>query len=135
QAGVASNTTVTAGSLSVNATHGARTGGTNAQAKATGTSAAFLVGVNATQANAETSGTVKSSVGENVYLNVTGAVNVLADQDARQVAEVSGKAGGLVALGANKALAKSNTQTDASVGAGTVVRGAQPTSLAGSLTV
>lgn len=134
-ANVANNAAINSGALTVQATHGVGQEGSTAEATATGTSAALLVGVNATQAKAQTLGQVQSSVGENASLNVSGAINVVADQDTRQVAEVSGKAGGLVAVGANDAKALSNTSTEATLGAGTRLRGALVNDLAASVKV
>ncbi|HUU83030.1 MAG TPA: hypothetical protein VM243_05950, partial [Phycisphaerae bacterium] len=115
------NTTITAGTLSVIAAS-SPVAGYSAQSRATGSSGG-LIGVSATKSKAHSGGTVTAYVGQNSTLNVTGTAKIFAETSSKQNAVADGFSAGLVAAGANKATASSNSITKAFLGSGVTVTG------------
>jgi hypothetical protein len=109
--------TITAGSLSVDATTSTPTGGHSANSQATG-SAGVLIGVAATSSTANDSGTVTSSIASQTNLAVANAVTVQATGDTNQYAMGTSNFLGIIAAGSNTANADSSAQTTATVGSG-----------------
>lgn len=84
----------------------------------TGSGGGLLFGVNASNSEAETGSEVGAFINEGTLLDIGGDVGVFANADGVASATVSGLAlGGLLAVGANDALAKSSSITTAKVAA------------------
>src|SRR6185437_13126271 len=103
--------TVTAGSLGIDATVGWT--GSGVSADATGSSGAFI-GINATEANAYNNSQALASAEASSFA-LTGAMSVDAESTTNQSADASGLAVGVVAVGGNIARAFSNTVTTATL--------------------
>ncbi|WBY02171.1 leukotoxin LktA family filamentous adhesin [Ramlibacter tataouinensis] len=128
-AGVNAGSTITARSLTTDASSRVGTGPT-AKAEAIAGAGGGLVGIAATDARASHKATVGSEVGDNVTVALSddaesGSLVVTAANDSRQSASVTGvSVGGLLAIGANTALAEAGssdgnrTSTTARIGSG-----------------
>jgi len=104
--------TITADSLLVSAAQSGPGIGYTAQSNATGSSGG-LIGINATESTAETTGTVTSYIGNKTNLIVADAVTVQATGDSKQKADGDSNAYGLVAAGANVVDVSSDIDTSA----------------------
>lgn len=134
-------TDVTAGALTLTASQVRRIENpqlgplASAVSYATGSGGGLLFGVNASNSEAETGAEVGAFINEGTLLDIGGDVGVFANADGVASATVSGLAlGGLLAVGANDALAKSSSITTAKVAALRDDR-EDGTSIDGSLTV
>lgn len=115
-ASLGSGTVVDAAAISVQARQSIPTSGRSAFAAATGASGGLLLGANATWSEAVNSGQVHALVGNGSTLTASGAVTVAASNVNSQLADVAGLSGGLIAVGANFAHARSDTLTEAVLG-------------------
>jgi hypothetical protein len=117
---VANNATITAGSLAITARRqlpgDASSDGAYANATA---SAGGLIGVTGSSATAAATGKVTAATGSNVSLPL-GTVTISAQNETRQHANATGKAGGIVAVGSNSADATSSVIVSAALGANPV---------------
>ncbi|MCU0624255.1 MAG: hypothetical protein MUF53_10415, partial [Gemmatimonadaceae bacterium] len=116
-------TDVTAGALALTASQVRRVENpllgplASASSYSSGSGGGLLFGVNASNSEAVTGSTVSASILEGTLLDIGGDVGVFANADGVARATVSGLAAGLVAVGANDALARSTSTTTAKVAA------------------
>ena len=106
------NKTITAGSLTVTASHELPTTGYSAKAMATGSSGG-LIGVNATVGNAVNEAKINAYVSDNSTLAISGAASIQATLNSSQYSITNGKAFGILAVGGNS----SNASSDSSISA------------------
>lgn len=113
---VADNAAITAGSLTLTARRqlpgDASSDGAYANATA---SAGGLIGVTGSSATAAATGKVTAATGSNVSLPIS-TVTISAQNETRQHAKATGKAGGIVAVGSNSADATSAVIVSATLG-------------------
>ena len=96
-------------------------------AQAFGASGGVLFGANATLAKASSEGSTRATVDDNATLTLRGAATVHADSNTLQSSSGVGiSVGGLLAVGAVKSEATSNTTTEASIGNGVKLSGPTP---------
>lgn len=116
-------TDVTAGALALTASQVRRVENpalgplASASSYSSGSGGGLLFGVNASNSEAVTGSTVTARILEGTLLDIGGDVGVFANADGVATATVSGLAAGLLAVGANDALAKSTSTTTAKVAA------------------
>ncbi|MCP4765350.1 MAG: hypothetical protein GY875_03690, partial [Gammaproteobacteria bacterium] len=107
---------ITANNLLVKATNGLSTSGHSVKAKALGAGGGLLLGLNATSGIAENTIDVDSTIGDGSSLTIGNALTVKAINSSKQIAEVTGLNGGIIAAGFNEAEAKSSSDVDAYIG-------------------
>ncbi len=91
----------------------------SAKSYAEAVSGGLLLGLNATVSNANTEIDVKTSIASDTEFNITnGDLQVMAENNSSQQADVTGVVAGFAAAGANLAKAKANSSTEASVAQG-----------------
>ncbi|MDR3673689.1 MAG: hypothetical protein P4L36_22790 [Holophaga sp.] len=120
---IGSGSTVTAADLTVSATQALPGNGNSAEADSVGATGG-LIGINGTSSTALNQGTTTSYVGDGSTLAISGATSVSATETTSQNASALGIVGGLLAIGADLAIANSSTTTNAYLGNGVAVTGA-----------
>lgn|GEM_PF-2883088 len=113
------NSTINGGSLTITASALLPTSGHTAKAKAIGSGAGLLMGLQATNVQATNTSHVSAYGGQNLHLPSADVV-IAAENDTNQLAEGTGVAGGYNAVGATVALASSSGTTHAYLGLGAV---------------
>ena len=110
------NSVITANNLTVTAQTTLPESGDSAYASAHGSSGGLLIGIDATVTNATSNYALSSSILDDTTLDIQNGTSVLASGAAHQTAISNSAAFGLVAVGATKANAESNTTTTATLG-------------------
>ena len=101
--------------------------GDSATAAAKGSAGGLLFGAVGTRSDAVDDSKVTAYIGDenglSTSIDMSGTIKVYADQNAKQTATASGKSGGIVAAGSNKAFVTSSTITEAYIGSNVSISG------------